>query len=139
MTGQYQYSTQFGIKAGACNAAPKPSSAPAPSATPEAAKPSTPAGGYAMNTPVPQSTPGYAAQPPYPTTVATSTSSCPPTAAGTGAPHTNGTVPGGAASPSGTGNSTHPHLPEVSTSGAANLKATLSLVGAAAVAMAFML
>lgn len=140
VTGQYQYSTQFGLKAGKCEDASKPSPAASssPVATPEPAK-STPAG-YATNTPVPQSSAaGYPTLAPYPTTVATQSSPAP--AAGTGMPYPNGTVPAGAATPTAGRpmNTTTGRLPEVTANAASSIQAGLGLAGAAAAAMAFML
>ncbi|EUC50833.1 hypothetical protein COCMIDRAFT_32049 [Bipolaris oryzae ATCC 44560] len=140
VTGQYQYSTQFGISAGKCgsvvssSAAPSvaPSSAPAagyPASSAPAAYPasSAPAAGYPAHTPVAPSSAASVA--PYPTTLASA-----PAAVGTGGLYPNGTVP----KPTGA-NSTTPPLPEQTTNAAAGLSAGLGLVGAAAAVVAFML
>ncbi|KAJ4991160.1 hypothetical protein SVAN01_03288 [Stagonosporopsis vannaccii] len=149
VTGQYQYSTQFGISKEDCAVVVSSSSTPAPSSTP-AGESSTPAG-Y----PVASSTPaGYpvasssvvktSSVAPYPTTVKTvATSSA--HVASTGAPGYNSTIvqPTGSltvpnslrpsATGAGNGTTTGPGLPE-STGAAASIKAGLSLVGAAAFA-----
>ncbi|EMD69723.1 hypothetical protein GGP41_001146 [Bipolaris sorokiniana] len=138
VTGQYQYSTQFGISAGKCgtvssSAAPSvaPSSAVpsvAPSSAPAAGYPASSApAGYPAHTPVAPSS--VASVAPYPTTMASA-----PAAVGTGGLYPNGTVP----KPTG-GNSTTPPLPEQTTNAAAGLSAGLGLVGAAAAVVAFML
>jgi hypothetical protein len=141
-TGQYQYSTQFGISAGKCGET-KPSSAPAASSaapTPSAVAPSAvypvasaPAT-YPTNTPVPQPSPVYSSEAPYPTTMVSA-----PAASGTGLPYPNGTVP--TVKPSGVphGNTTTPTLPEQTTNAASGLSAGLTLAGAAAAVAAFMI
>lgn len=130
VTGQYQYSTQFGISAGDCGAVSS-SAAPsvAPSSTPAAGYPaSTPsAAGYPAHTPVAPSS--VASVAPYPTTMASA-----PAPIATGGLYPNGTVP----KPTGA-NSTSPPLPEQTTNAAAGLSAGLGFVGAAAAVVAFVL
>lgn len=144
VTGQYQYSTQFGISKDDC-AVVSSSSAPVPSSTP--VESSTPAG-Y----PVASSTPaGYpvasssvkSSVAPYPTTVKTvATSSA--HVVSTGAPGYNSTIiqPTGSLtvpnslrpSATGAGNGTSTATLPESTGAAGSIKAGLSLVGAAAFA-----
>lgn len=137
VTGQYQYSTQFGISKGDCGAA---SSAPASSAPAASSAPvvvaSTP---VASSTPKPVMSSVMSAEPPYPTTVKPSSSIC--TTAG---PYANSTmlVPVGtgsvtlAPSASMTGNATTSRLPEVTANAASGIQAGLTFAGAvAAVAM----
>lgn len=134
VTGQYQYSTQFGISKEGCavvSSSAKPASSGTetyPASTPAASKSSS-AGGYPVSTPHVSS--AYSAKPtPIPST---------------GAPAGNSTViqptkpitlPS-SLRPSATGNSTTSRLPEA-TGAASVLQAGLSLAGAAA-AIAFML
>ncbi|KAG9203066.1 hypothetical protein G6514_003588 [Epicoccum nigrum] len=154
VTGQYQYSTQFGISKADCAVVASTSSTPAPVAS------STPAGYGAASSsaaayPVESSSaagyPVYSSSvvvksstsevAPYPTTVKTvGTSSA--HVASTGAPGSSYVVlPTGSMTvpsslrPSATGaaNGTSPSLPE-STGAAGSIKAGLSLVGAAAFA-----
>ncbi|KAF2996223.1 hypothetical protein E8E13_002661 [Curvularia kusanoi] len=145
-TGQYQYSTQFGISKDGCvvssSTAPVASSTPAgyPVASSSAAGypvKSSSVAGYAVSSVVVK--PSSSAVAPYPTTVKTSAYT-----ASTGAPAANSSVviqPTGSMTvpsslrPSATGaaNGTSPSLPE-STGAAGSLKAGLSLVGAAAFA-----
>ncbi|CAE7031978.1 hypothetical protein CFE70_004517 [Pyrenophora teres f. teres 0-1] len=133
VTGQYQYSTQFGISKKECGAA---SSAPAttPAATP-APTPNAPAG----NTPVPvtstAATPMAPPMAPHATTICT-----------TAGPYANATVvvPAGtgsmtlAPSASMPGNATTSHLPQVTVNAAAGVQAGLGFAGAVA-AMAMMI
>ncbi|RMZ68514.1 GPI anchored serine-threonine rich [Pyrenophora seminiperda CCB06] len=149
VTGQYQYSTQFGISKADCGAAAS-SSVAASSAAPvvvkssSAAAPvvaSSSAAGYATSTPKPVvSSAAGVVSPPYPTTVKASSSIC--TTAG---PYGNATVvvPVAATgsmtvapSASMTGNATTSRLPEVTANAASGLQAGLTFAGAvAAVAM----
>ncbi|KAF2822445.1 hypothetical protein CC86DRAFT_396694 [Ophiobolus disseminans] len=142
ITGQYQYSTQFGISKGAeCNSYVTPS----PSSTPYG-------GGYPVSTPAPSSKAASSkvvssvvapSSKVNGTTIITKASSLP--ILSTGAPVLNSTaiqptkslsVPGSLLS-SATGSATRSSLPEA-TGAAAGFKAGLGLVGAAAV-FAFML
>jgi hypothetical protein len=136
-TGQYQYSTQFGISAGKCGEVkPSSSAAPAPSSAP-AASSSAAAAGYPVASspavyPVGSATPvapanSYPTQAPYPTTMVS---------APAGTPSHNATV-----KPSGypVSNTTSPSLPEQTTNAASGLSAGMGLVGAAAAVAAFML
>ena len=141
VTGQYQYSTQFGLSAGKCgdvkssSAAPAPasSSAPVASSSPAASAAgypvaSTPAGYPAASaTPVAPASSGYPTMAPYPTTMVS---------APAGTPSHNATV-----KPSGypVSNTTSPSLPEQTTNAASGLSAGMGLVGAAAAVAAFML
>jgi len=131
VTGQYQYSTQFGISKADCGAA----SSAAASSSP-AVVASTP---VASSTPKPVMSSVMSAEPPYPTTVKPSSSIC--TTAG---PYANSTmvVPVGtgsatlAPSASMTGNATTSRLPEVTANAASGIQAGLTFAGAvAAVAM----
>ncbi|KAH9861084.1 hypothetical protein IAQ61_010820 [Plenodomus lingam] len=144
VTGQYQYSTQFGISKDGCAAvssAPAASPSPTPSpdmgsgyptgtATPVVSSSSSAAGGYGEQPPashasvVSSQAPVQSPQPPYPTPVIVT--SVGPN--GTVVPPTGG-MP---IRPTSSGNSTA-SLPE-HTGAAAALQAGLSFVGAAAVA-----
>lgn len=141
ITGQYQYSTQFGISKGAeCDSYSAPQSSAA----------STPyGGGYPVSTPVSKASSSKAVSSPAPsskanTTVITKTSSL---VLSTGVPAGNSsivqpskplTVPSSlVASATQTPSATRSGLPE-STGAASSLKAGLSLAGAVA-AFAFML
>jgi hypothetical protein len=145
ITGQYQYSTQFGISKGAeCNSYVTPS----PSSTPYG-------GGYPVSTPVPSSKAassskgGYPVSSPAPSSKANSTTVITKTSSlvlSTGAPAGNSsivqpskplTVPSSLI-PSATGASATRSAPPESTGAASSLKAGLGLVGAVA-AFAFML
>lgn len=144
ITGQYQYSTQFGISKGPeCDAYVTPS----PSSTPYG-------GGYPVSTPVPSSKASSSVKPASSsvapsskanTTIVTKTSSVP--VLSTGVPAGNSTivqptkpltVPSSlVASATSTPSATRSGLPE-STGAASGIKAGLGFVGAAA-AFAFML
>ncbi|KAL1798250.1 hypothetical protein ACET3X_002287 [Alternaria dauci] len=137
VTGEYQYSTQFGISAGNCEVASSssvvvaPSSAVVASSTPAAAA-STPYGAstpLASHTPIPLPSAVHTSEAPYPTTVLTS-AVVPAYSTGVSA---NGTIP----LPTG-GNATTSRLPEATTNAASGVQAALSFAGAAA-AFAFML
>lgn len=133
VTGQYQWSTQFGISAGKCgDVKPSPSSTPVASPSTPAGYPasSAPAASVPAGYPAASATPvapasGYPTQAPYPTTVVS--------------------VPGvpsnATAKPSGypVSNTTSPSLPEQTTNAASGLSAGMGLVGAAAAVAAFML
>lgn len=114
VTGQYQYSTQFGISKGNCEDKPAESS---PAAAPAPAKPSAPAAlpehetkpanEYPAEAPVSSEAPAYhvpqsskVAYPtvaPYPTTVAVHTSGAvPPMGTATGVAYSTGVLPTGA-------------------------------------------
>lgn len=134
VTGQYQYSTQFGISAGKCGDVKSSSSVVVPASSAPASYPvaSSPAGYPAASTPPsypvasatpPAVTSAYPTQAPYPTTMVS-------------APAQNATV-----KPSGApmSNTTRPALPEQTTNAASGLSAGLGLVGAAAAVAAFML
>jgi hypothetical protein len=137
VTGQYQYSTQFGISAGNCEVVVsssmiEPSSVAVASSTPEASYSagygaSTPA---ASHTPIPLPSAVHSSEAPYPTTVMTSVAV---PAYSTGV-HANGTVP----MPTAGTNATTSRLPEATTNAASGVQAALSFAGAAA-AFAFML
>ncbi|KAH6639245.1 Ser-Thr-rich glycosyl-phosphatidyl-inositol-anchored membrane family-domain-containing protein [Boeremia exigua] len=147
VTGQYQYSTQFGISKDDCavvvsssSAAPVvPSSSAAPVVPSSSAAPvapsSTPAG-------YPVASSSAAGYPVAPTTVKTSVAPYPTTvktvAPSASAPGYNGTIvnPTGSLRPSATGaaNGTSSALLPESTGAAASIKAGLGLVGAAAFA-----
>lgn len=129
VTGQYQYSTQFGISAGKCGDV-KPSSSAAPSVSPASSAPagypvaSTPAGYPVASATPPAPTSAHPTSAPYPTTMVV-------------APTQNGT-----AKPTGgypVSNTTRPALPEQTTNAASGLSAGLGLVGAAAAVAALML
>lgn len=147
ITGQYQYSTQFGISKGPeCNGAPSSASSSAAS-TPYG-------GGYPVSTPLPSSKASSSTHGGYPvsspvsskanTTIVTKTSSI---ILSTGAPAGNSSIvqptkpltvpssliPSATSSPSATRSA-----PPQSTGAASSLKAGLSLAGAVA-AFAFML
>ncbi|KAF1938771.1 hypothetical protein EJ02DRAFT_409808 [Clathrospora elynae] len=137
VTGQYQYSTQFGISKDACSVVISSSAAPVSSAAPPEAASTTPAASTST-------------MPTYPTAAAPNStlvtkSSSAAMVYGTGAPHGNGTVimptksmsVPASLSASSTANSTTSRLPE-STGAASALSAGLSFAGAAA-AIAFML
>ncbi|KAH6882580.1 GPI anchored serine-threonine rich protein [Alternaria rosae] len=138
VTGQYQYSTQFGISAGKCEEAVS-SSMIEPSSVAAAAS-STPAASYgngygastpaASHTPIPLPSSVHSSEAPYPTTVMTS-AMVPAYSTGV---HANGTVP----MPTAGGNATTSRLPEATTNAASGVQAALSFAGAAA-AFAFML
>lgn len=140
VTGQYQYSTQFGISAGDCEEKVS-SSAAVPTAEPtsaaaehasSAAAVYTPPAGYgaskpiATSTPVPQASHVYSSEAPYPTTVMTH-------------PAGNVTVPTGSMTvqPSASMNATTSRLPEVTANSAAGVQ--IGFAGIAAGLMAFML
>jgi hypothetical protein len=142
VTGQYQYSTQFGISKGNCEEAvsssviASSSAAPVASSTPAAAASSAYAPGYgastplASHTPIPLPSPVHSSEAPYPTTVLTS-AVVPAISTGVSG---NGTVP----VPTAGGNATTSRLPEATTNAASGVQAALSFAGAAA-AFAFML
>ncbi|KAF1846358.1 uncharacterized protein K460DRAFT_286405 [Cucurbitaria berberidis CBS 394.84] len=131
VTGQYQYSTQFGISNEGCAVVSGSGSS-----------------GYPVATPTPTPSASKAASSGYPVSSAHSTTVAPPHSTviySTGAPHANGTViqptkpitVPSSLKPSATGNATTSRLPEA-TGAASALQAGLSLAGAA-VAFAFML
>ena len=141
VTGQYQYSTQFGISKADCGAASSApaSSAPAPSSAVVASTPAVSSAVVVSSTPKPVVSSTLSAVAPYPTTVKPLSSIC--TTAG---PYANSTmvVPVGtgsltvAPSASFTGNATTSRLPEVTTNAASGIQAGLTFAGAvAAVAM----
>jgi hypothetical protein len=146
VTGQYQYSTQFGISKADCAVVVSSSAAPVVSSSAAPVASSTPAGypvkSSAEGYPVASSVVKSSVVAPYPTTVKTVGSSSAHVAS-TGAPVYNSTIilPTGSLTvpnslrPSATGaaNGTSPSLPE-STGAAGSIKAGLSLVGAAALA-----
>ncbi|KAG9194289.1 hypothetical protein G6011_04324 [Alternaria panax] len=136
VTGEYQYSTQFGISKGNCeetvsSSVVEPSSVAVASSTPAPA--SSPAYGastpIASHTPIPLPSAVHSSEAPYPTTVLTS-AVVPAYSTGVSG---NGTVP----HPTG-GNATISRLPEATTNAASGVQAALSFAGAAA-AFAFML
>jgi len=146
VTGQYQYSTQFGISKADCGAASS-SVVASSSAAPVSSAPASSAhsAGYPASTPVASSTPKpvtssvYSSVAPYPTTVKASSSIC---TTSTAAPYTNGTVvvPTGSMtlSPSAsmTRNATTSRLPEATANAASGVQTGLTFAGAvAAVAM----
>jgi hypothetical protein len=141
VTGQYQYSTQFGISKGNCEEAVsssliEPSSVAVASSTPAAVASSAYAPGYGASTPLASHTPiplpsaVHSSEAPYPTTVLTS-AVVPAYSTGVSA---NGTIP----APTAGGNATTSRLPEATTNAASGVQAALSFAGAAA-AFAFML
>jgi hypothetical protein len=132
VTGQYQYSTQFGISKDGCVAV---SSSAKPS--------STPAGGYSASTPAP-SKPASSGYPTANSTLITKTST--PILYPTSAPHGNSTlvqpthsltVPS-SLRPSASGTPTTSKLPEATTGAGSALQAGLGFAGAVA-AFALML
>jgi hypothetical protein len=147
VTGQYQYSTQFGISAGNCAAVVSSSSSLAPVASSSSA-----AGGYgysaapasssiATSTPTPSSTNVYQSIAPYPTTVMTQSSAV---VVSTGVPAGNNTIEptGSMTVPAslypGATNATTSRLPEATTNAGSAVQAGLSFAGAFA-AFALML
>jgi hypothetical protein len=149
VTGQYQYSTQFGLSKGAnCDVVSSSSSVVASSA---AASSTSAAAGYgysaapasssiATSTPTPESTKIYQSVAPYPTTVATMSSAV---VAGTGAAGNMTIMPTGTMSVPGSlypgaTNATTSRLPEATTNAGSSVQAGLSFAGALA-AFAFML
>jgi hypothetical protein len=137
VTGQYQYSTQFGISAGNCEVVVSSSVIPSSSAPVASSTPAASSGsGYGASTPLASHTPiplpsaVHTSEAPYPTTVMTSAVI---PAHSTSAP-SNGTVP----LPTTGGNATTSRLPEATTNAASGVQAALSFAGAAA-AFAFML
>lgn len=149
VTGQYQYSTQFGISAGPCAVSSSSSSAAATSATPASvASSSVAAGGYgysagqessapiATSTPKPAASSTYVTVAPYPTTVVTQSSSiiCSTTVAGNGSV----VMPSGSMTVPSSSNATTSRLPEVTANSASGLQAGLSFAGAVA-ALALMI
>jgi len=139
ITGQYQYSTQFGISKGNCEEAVsssmiEPSSVAVASSTPAASSAYAPGYGastpLASHTPIPLPSAVHSSEAPYPTTVMTS-AMVPAYSTGVSA---NGTVP----MPTAGGNATTSRLPEATTNAASGVQAALGFAGAAA-AFAFML
>jgi hypothetical protein len=148
ITGQYQYSTQFGISAGNCEVVSSSSAVVSSSVAPAS---SSAAGGYgnsvasssvvvASSTPTPESSKVYQTIAPYPTTVATLSSVVYSTATGSAG---NGSVilpTGSMAVPSGLypTNATTSRLPEATTNAGSSVQVGLSFAGALA-AFALML
>lgn len=146
VTGQYQYSTQFGVSKDDCAVVASSSSVASSSAAPS----STPAG-YGTESSTPAGYPVASSSvvktssvAPYPTTVKTVATSSAAHVASTGAPGYNSTIikPTGSMtvptslrpSATGAGNGTSSATLPESTGAAASIKAGLSLVGAAAFA-----
>jgi hypothetical protein len=144
VTGQYQYSTQFGLKAGDCDVV-----------SPSSVVSSTSAAGYgysaasssavvASSTPTPESTKVYQTIAPYPTTVVTMSSavvlSTGTPSAGNGSaivmPTGSMTVPSSLAP--GATNATTSRLPEVTANAGSSVQAGLGFAGALA-AFAYLL
>ncbi|KAF1837099.1 hypothetical protein BDW02DRAFT_180187 [Decorospora gaudefroyi] len=136
VTGQYQYSTQFGIEAGDCEDVPSSSSMIPASSSADSGY------GYSTATPSPSSTPvhsskGYSTMPPYPTSsLITKTSDM---VYSTGAPQNSSSIVQPTRSltipdtllPTPTGNATTSRLPEV-TGAASAVQAGLGFAGALA-------
>ena len=139
VTGQFQYSNQFGISKGNCEEAVsssmiEPSSVAVASSTPAASSAYAPGYGastpLASHTPIPLPSAVHSSEAPYPTTVMTS-AMVPAYSTGVSA---NGTVP----MPTAGGNATTSRLPEATTNAASGVQAALGFAGAA-FAFAFML
>jgi hypothetical protein len=140
VTGQYQYSTQFGIKAGNCKEVVSSSSSVAPVISTSAA-----AGyGYsvasssavvATSTPTPESSKVYQTIAPYPTTVVVMSSAV---VLSTGTPSAGNSMTVPSSLLPGATNATTSRLPEATTNAGSSVQAGLSFAGALA-ALAYLL